>query len=51
MPVCEYQCMECKMDFTINVSDREVSQNPKICCPHCGAEHAHVIASAGCVES
>ncbi len=51
MPICEYQCMECKFDFAINVSDRETSQNPKLSCPHCGAEHAHVIASAGCARS
>lgn len=53
MPVCEYQCMTCRSVFSMNVSDRENSntENPKITCPHCGAEHAHVVASAGCAES
>ncbi len=46
MNTCEYQCMECKMEFAINLMDKELDQKPKISCPHCGAKHVHNIAAA-----
>jgi len=45
MQVCEYQCMECKMEFAINFTDREVDKKPILLCPHCGAKHVHGMAS------
>ncbi|MEN8261836.1 MAG: FmdB family zinc ribbon protein [Nitrospirota bacterium] len=41
MPEYEYRCMECSLDFGINLTDKEYAQKPKLLCPHCGAEHVH----------
>lgn len=41
MPEYEYQCMECGDVFSVNLKTEDLDKNPKISCPHCGAEHVH----------
>jgi putative FmdB family regulatory protein len=41
MPLFEYCCMECGLDFSVSLSDEELTQNPVLLCPLCGAEHVH----------
>jgi putative FmdB family regulatory protein len=39
MPAYEYNCNDCKKDFTVFLSIKEFETNPKINCPHCQSDN------------
>jgi putative FmdB family regulatory protein len=39
MPSYEYECKDCKKDFTIFLSLKELEAKPKIICPHCESDN------------
>ncbi len=39
MPSYEYVCKDCKKDFMIFLSLRELEAKPKIDCPHCESDN------------
>ncbi len=39
MPAYEYECKDCKKEFIIYISLKELEENPKIKCPGCGCDH------------
>jgi putative FmdB family regulatory protein len=39
MPSYEYACRDCKKDFTIFLSLKELEAKPKITCPHCESDN------------
>jgi putative FmdB family regulatory protein len=41
MPAYEYECRDCKWDFTIYLSVKEYEEKPKITCPHCDSDNVH----------
>ena len=41
MPAYEYECRDCKRDFTIYLSIKEYEEKPRITCPHCGSDNVH----------
>ena len=41
MPAYEYECRDCKRDFTIYLSVKEYEEKPRITCPHRGSDNLH----------
>ncbi len=39
MPAYEYECKDCKKNFTVFLSLKEVEEHPKIKCPSCECDH------------
>ena len=39
MPAYEYFCKDCKREFTIFLSLKEMEAKPKIKCPGCGSDN------------
>jgi putative FmdB family regulatory protein len=39
MPSYDYDCKDCRKDFLIFLSLKEMEAKPKITCPHCGSDH------------
>jgi len=39
MPAYEYDCVDCKKNFTVFLSIKEFEGKPVIKCPHCGSDN------------
>ncbi|MEW5746125.1 MAG: zinc ribbon domain-containing protein [Nitrospirota bacterium] len=39
MPAYEYGCNDCKRDFTVFLSLKELETKPKVACPHCQSDN------------
>lgn len=46
MPIYEYACRDCKHEFIVSLSLKEVEMKPTIKCPHCGGGKAEKKFSA-----
>ncbi len=39
MPAYEYECKDCKKEFVVYISLKELEEHPQIKCPGCGCDH------------
>lgn len=39
MPAYEYECKDCKKEFVLYISLKELEEQPKIKCPSCGCDN------------
>ncbi len=39
MPAYEYECKDCKKEFTVFLSLKEYEEHPKIKCPECESDN------------
>ncbi len=39
MPAYEYECKDCKKDFTVFMSMKEIGENPEVKCPNCNSDN------------
>jgi putative FmdB family regulatory protein len=39
MPCYEYECLDCKHDFSVVLTIKEMELQPAVVCPHCGSDN------------
>jgi putative FmdB family regulatory protein len=39
MPSYEYECLDCKHDFSVFLTIKEMESQPAVACPHCGSDN------------